>query len=282
MATGDVAVDLRERQAERGHRAPVAQREDAGSIRLSGRVDGQLLLVGDGLRRGVISGDTAGGNSAHHRSSDGLEELWVGPERVAHDVLGVERPVELLILLEECDQTRPAHADEQAVEALGDLRDERGVVGRAERRPDPVGDIATDRTELRNETGVGGVRERVVVADHGRRAPAESVVRVVAKPRRPLRPVRVGAEEVRSLYLQGRVLGAGDAVQEGLVRLRLGVVRHGDTLITGEGADHDVGAELLYQPPRFFDGFLVGGVDAADYVYQYDFAWYSVACNPIL
>src|SRR5258708_6036091 len=55
LAAREVAVDLRERQAERGHRTPVAQREDAGSIRLSGRVEGQLLLVSDGLRRGVGS-----------------------------------------------------------------------------------------------------------------------------------------------------------------------------------------------------------------------------------
>src|SRR6202158_508568 len=264
LATGDVAVDLRERQTKRGHCAPVAQREDAGSIRLSGRVDGQLLLVGDGLRRGVIGGDAAGGNRAHHRGADGLEELWVGPERVAHDVLGVERPVELLVLLEECDQTRTTHSDEQPVETLGDLCDERGVVGRAERGPDAVGDVATDRAELRDESGERGVWERVVVADHGRGAPAERVVRVVAETGRPLRPVGVEAEEVRSLNLESRVLGARDAVEECLVRLRLGVVGHGDALVTGEGADHDVGAELFDEPPRLFDRFAGGGVGAAE------------------
>ena len=155
LTIGKVAVDRSQCLAKGRHRAPVAEREDARSVRLSSRVDGQLLLVGLGLREAGVACDAAGGDCAHHRRSDCLEQLRVGPERVAHDVLGVQRSAKLNVLLEESDQAGPAHTDEQPVDVLGDLSYERGVVGRAQRRPDPigVGDAATDRAELGDETG---------------------------------------------------------------------------------------------------------------------------------
>ena len=67
--------------------------------------------------------------------------------------------------------------------------------------------------------------------------PAELVVRVVAEAGRPLRAVRVEAEEVRRLHLQRRVLRAGDAVDERLVRVLLRVVGDRDALVAGERAD---------------------------------------------
>src|SRR6266851_3581973 len=266
LAVGKVAVDRGQRLAESGHRAPVAEGEDAGSVRLSGRVDGQLLLVGRGLREAGVTRDTAGRDRSHHRGTNRLEQLRVGPERVAHDVLGVQGAVELLVLLEARDEAGAADADEQAVDALGDLGDERRVVGRAQRRPDAIciRNAAADRAELCDEAGERRVRKRVVVADHSGGSPAELVVGVVAETGRPLRPVWVEAEEVRGLDFQGCVLGARDAVEEGLVRLGLGVVRHGDALVTGERADQDVRAELFDQPPRLFDRFVGGGVGAAE------------------
>ena len=85
------------------------------------------------------------------------------------------------------------------------------------------------------------------------------VVRVVAQAGRPLRAVRMEAEEVRRLHLQRRVLRAGDAVDERLVRMLLGVVRDRDALVARERADQDVRVLLLHQAACLLDR-LVGGV----------------------
>ena len=88
------------------------------------------------------------------------------------------------------------------------------------------------------------------------------VVGVVAQAGRPLRAVRVEAEEVRRPDLQRRVLRTGDAVDERLVRMLLGVVGDRDALVTRERADEDVRVLLLHQPARLLDR-LVGRVVAA-------------------
>ena len=143
--------------------------------------------------------------------------------------------------------------------SFGQLGDEGRVVLLAERRPHALGDLAADGAELRHEAGERGVRERVVVADDGGGLPVQLVVGVVAETGRPLRAVRMEAEEVRRLHLERRVLRARDAVDERLVRMLLGVVGDRDALITRQRADQDVRVLLLHQAPRLLDR-LVGGV----------------------
>ena len=92
----------------------------------------------------------------------------------------------------------------------------------------------------------------------------ELVVGDVAQAGVPLRAVPVEAEEVRRLHLERRVLRARGAVDERLVRVLLGVVGHGDRLVAGERADHDVGVELLHEPPGLLDRRVGAVVRAAD------------------
>ena len=203
-----------------------------------------------------------GGRAADQRLADLLEDQRVVPEHVAEHALGVDAALLLLVLLDERDQARAADADVQAVDVVRDLRDVGRVVLLAQRRPDALGDLAADRAELGHEAGQRRVRERVVVTDDRGGLPAEVVVGVVAETGRPLRAVRVEPEEVRRLHLQRRVLRAGDAVDERLVRVLLRVVRDRDALVAGERADHDVGVLLLHQAARLLDR-LVGRVVGA-------------------
>ena len=205
----------------------------------------------------------AGGRAADQRLADLLEHQRVVPEHVAEHPLGVDAALLLLVLLDEGDQARAADADVEAVDVVRDLGDVGRVVLLAQRRPDALGDLAADRAELGDEAGQRRVRERVVVTDDRRRLPAEVVVGVVAQTGRPLRAVRVKAEEVRRLHLQRRVLRAGDAVDERLVRVLLRVVRDRDALVTRQRADHDVGVLLLHQAPRLLDRLVGRGVGAA-------------------
>ena len=165
--------------------------------------------------------------------------------------------------------TRPgaADADHDTVDVLRDLRDERRVVGLAQRRPDAGRDVAAEGAELGHEAGERRVRERVVVTDDRGRPPAERVVRVVAETGRPLGAIRVEAEEVRRLHLQGRVLGARGAVDERDLGMLQRVVRDRDALVARQRADEDLGAELLDQAPSLLDrlvGRVVGAAVAHD------------------
>src|SRR5258708_30098102 len=146
--------------------------------------------------------------------------------------------VACLFWLGKVDTPGPADAHEDPIDIGRELGDERGVVGRAKRRPDPLGHVATDGAELRDETCKRGVWKSVVVADYGGGTPAELVVGVAAEAGPPLRPLRVEAAKVPRLDLQGRLLGAGDAVDENPVRLAsLRVVGNRGCLVTGEEAD---------------------------------------------
>ena len=208
---------------------------------------------------GRVGRSHGGGGAADQRLADLLEHQRVVPEHVAEHALGVDAALLLLVLLDEGDQARAADADVQAVDVVRDLRDVGRVVLLAQRRPDALGHLAADGAELGHEARERRVRERVVVTDDRGGLPAEVVVGVVAKTGRPLRAVRVEAEEVRRLHLQRRVLRAGDAVDERLVRVLLRVVRDRDALVTGQRADHDVGVLLLHQASRLLDR-LVGRV----------------------
>src|SRR3954447_2633998 len=186
------------------------------------------------------------------------------PEQVAHELLRVDRALRLLIRLQERDQPRAADGDERAVHVGGHLLRVGGVVGRVQRREDALRDLAARGAELGDEPGRRGPAEAVVVGHDRRLAPAELVVGQVAEARVPLRAVAVEAEEVRRLHLQRRVLRAGRAVDERLVRMLLGVVGHRDRLVARQRPDHDVGVELLHQPPGLLDRRVGAVVAAAD------------------
>ena len=157
------------------------------------------------------------------------------------DLLRQAPALELLVLLHERDRPGAADGEEEPVDAgLRDLRDVRGVVLRPERRPDPLGDLPAERTELGDEARVLRVREVVVVTDRDDVPPLERVVGVVAHAGHPLRPVRVEPEEVRRPDLERRVLSARGAVDEGVVRSLLRVVGDRDALRARERADQDV------------------------------------------
>src|SRR5256886_5450949 len=64
-----------------------------------------------------------------------------------------------------------------AVFCLKKKGDVAAVVLRAERRPDPLGDVPAERAELRHVAGGLRVRERIVVADHDVVLPAALVLR---------------------------------------------------------------------------------------------------------
>ncbi len=88
------------------------------------------------------------------------------------------------------------------------------------------------------------------------------VVQDVAQTGVPLCTVAVEAEEVRSLHLQGRLLRAGDAVDEGHLGMVLGIVGDRDAFVARERPDNDVGAVLLDDLADLLDD-PVGGVVAA-------------------
>jgi hypothetical protein len=80
----------------------------------------------------------------------------------------------------------------------------------------------------------------------------------------------VEPEEVLRLHLKRRLLGARDAGEHRQVGVGLGVLRDCDALVTGEGADDDIGALLLDELADLV-GDGVGGVIAtpdADELYR--------------
>ena len=167
--------------------------------------------------------------------------------------LAVDRPLGLLVGLQERDQARAADGDEGAVNVGRHLLSVGRVVRRVQRREDPLGDLAARGAELRDEAGRRRPAEAVVVGDDRGLPPPELVVGEVAEAGVPLRAVAVEAEEVRRLHLERRVLRARGAVDERLVRVLLGVVGDRDRLVTRERADHDVGVQLLHQATRLLD-----------------------------
>jgi hypothetical protein len=92
----------------------------------------------------------------------------------------------------------------------------------------------------------------------------ELAVGEVADARVPLDAVTVEAEEVRRLDRGRGVPRACGAVDDRLGRVLLRVIRDRDRFVAGQGADHDVRAELLQQPPRFLDRGVRPVVRAAD------------------
>ena len=225
-------------------------------------------VVGIVLRRG--GGEVAGragaaGVDAGDARSELAEQARRIPEQVAHELVGVDRPLRLLIGLEEGDQARATHGDEDAVDVARDLLRVGRVVRRVQRREHPLRDLAARRAEVGDEAGRRRPAEAVVVGDHSGLAPVQLVVGDVAQAGVPLRAVSVEPEEVRRLDLQRRVLRARGAVDERLGGMLLGVVGHRDGLVTGERADHDVGAVLLHQLAGLLDGgrgLVVGAADA--------------------
>ena len=135
----------------------------------------------------------------------------------------------------------------------GKLLDVGRVVGRVQRREHPLRDLAADRAEVGDDARRGRPAEAVVVHDDGGVAPTEPLVRDLTDAGVPLRPVAVVAEHVLRRDLQRRILRAGGADDERLGRMRLRVVRDVDRLVTRQRADHDVGPELLHQPPGLLD-----------------------------
>src|SRR6185295_14756309 len=269
----DVALDGLEAldQAPRVQVVAVRERARGGRGRvLAGRDD--LEPLADDVRgvvlgrRGVeIAGRACAADVGARDAGAELLELTGGaPEQVADELLGLDRALGLLVGLQERDEARAADGHEGAVHVGGHLLRERRVVGRVQRREDPLGDLAAGRAELRDEARRRGPAEAVVVGDDRGLAPAELVVGHVAEARVPLRAVAVEAEEVRRLHLERRVLRARGAVDERLVRVLLGVVGHRDRLVAGERADHDVGVQLLHQAAGLLDRQVRAVVAAAD------------------
>src|SRR6185369_1523267 len=101
--------------------------------------------------------------------------------------------------------TGTADRDEGAVDIRRHLLRVRGVVGRVQRREDPLRDVAAYRAELCDEAGGRRPGEAVVVGDHCGRLPTQLVVGEIAETGVPHRAVAVEAEEVRRPHLEGRV-----------------------------------------------------------------------------
>ena len=187
-------------------------------------------------------------------TSCGAELLVVAEEReeeVADHLLRVDRPVLLREGLQRRARARSADDPEVAVHLVGrrQLLDVRRVVGVRRGCEDALRDLAAPCTELGDEAGARRVAEAVVVHEDRRFAPTETLVGKLTCTGVPLSAVAVVAEEVLRPDLERRLLTARGAVQEGLLRMRLRVVRDGDTLVTGERADHDLASELLHQAP---------------------------------
>ena len=184
-----------------------------------------------------------------------MPEIW----------LAFERAVCLLERLERGDRARTADDPEVAVHLVrgGQLPHIGRVVGRVQRREDPLRDLAAGCAEVSDDPCARRPGEAVVVHDDGRGLPA-LLVHEVADAGVPLRTVAVVAEEVRRPHLERRVLRARGAVDERLRRMRLRIVRHGDRLVTRQRADQDVRAELLHQALRLLDREVRAVVRAAE------------------
>ena len=164
-----------------------------------------------------------------------------------------------------------AHGPEVAVDLvrIRQLLDERRVVRRAERREDLGDDVPAGGAEVGDETRRRRPAEAVVVGDHGDGVPSGVVVHGVAETGVPLGAVTVVPEEVRRLHVQRGVLGTGDAVDEGDVRMIERIVGDGDSFVSRERADHDVGPVLLDEGADLLHG-AIGGVVTATDPHQFD------------
>ena len=273
LVAGQVALDRLQALDQTPGVHEVAVRERARGLRgrrATGRDRLEPLaddVVGVALRpRRVQVAGRAG--TADVRAGDARAELLElargAPEQVPDELLGVDRALGLLVGLQERDEARAAHGDERAVDVGLQLLRVGRVVRRVQRREDPLDDLAARGAELGDEARRRRPAEAVVVGDHRRRPPPELVVGDVAQAGVPLRAVPVEAEEVRGPHLERRVLRARGAVDERLGRVLLGVVGHGDRLVAGERADHDVGTELLHEPPGLLDRRVGAIVRAAD------------------
>src|SRR3954452_14797059 len=252
--------EVAERERARRLRGRGSERRD----RLEPPADDPLRVVLRSRGREVARGAGAAGVRAGDAGAERLELPRGTPEQVADELLAVDRAVCLLVRLQERDQPGAADRDERAVDVRRHLLGVRRVVGRVQRREDPLRDVAADAAELGDEARRRRPREAVVVRDDRGRLPLQLVVREVAETGVPLRTVTVEAEEVRRLHLQRRVLRARRPVDERLRRMLLGVVRDGDRLVARQRADHHVGTELLHQALRLLDRGIGPVVRAAD------------------
>ena len=105
------------------------------------------------------------------------------------------------------------------------------------------------------------IRKRVVLRDD-HRALVALVHRRFAKAHHPLRALGVEAEEVGAGIDQRGGLCARAAVDEGHLRLRLGVVLDGNALTARQRSDHDFDLVLLDQLAGGVDGHVWLGVGA--------------------
>ena len=176
---GDVALDLFEALDEAPRVEVVAVRERARRGRgrvLAGRDD--LEPLADDVRgvvlgrRGVeVAGRACAADVGARDAGAELLELTGGaPEQVADELLGVDRALGLLVGLQERDQARAADGHEGAVDVGRHLLRVRRVVGRVQRREDPLGDLAAGGAELGDEAGRRRPAEAVVVGDDRGRA----------------------------------------------------------------------------------------------------------------
>ena len=195
---------------------------------------------------GVVHVRREGGEAADVGTGDVRPERG-RQRRVEEQVAGVLVTGEVALAVDEGLQRRlragAADHPEVAVDlvGVGQLLDERRVVGRAERREHAGDDVAADGAEVGDEAGRRRPAEAVVVGDHRHRAPAGLVVQAVAEPGVPLRAVAVEAEVVLRLHLQRRLLRTGDAVDERHLGMVLGVVGDGDRLVARQRTDDDLG-----------------------------------------
>src|SRR3954449_1146725 len=247
-APGVQVVAVRER-ARRGRGRILAGRDDLEPL----ADDVRGVVLG---RRGVeVAGRTRAADvGPRHARAELLELTGGAPEQVADELLGLDRTLGLLVGLQERDEARAADSHEGAVHVGRHLLGVGRVVGRVQRREDPLGDLTAGRAELGDEARRRRPGEAVVVRDDRGLLPPQLVVRDVTQPGVPLGAVPVEAEEVRRLHLERRVLRARGAVDERLVRVLLGVVGDRDRLVARQRADHHVGVELLHEPPHLLDG----------------------------
>src|SRR4051794_33600806 len=221
----DVSADLLQALDQTPRVDEVAERERARRLRGRGteRRDRLEPLADDPLRvvlrlrgREVARRAGAAGVRAGDAGAERLELARGSPEQVADELLALDRAVRLLVRLQERDQPGSADRDERAVDVRRHLLGVRRVVGRVQRREDPLRDVAADAAELGDEARRRRPREAVVVRDDRGRLPLQLVVREVAETGVPLRTVTVEAEEVRRLDLQRRVLCARRPVDKRL------------------------------------------------------------------
>jgi hypothetical protein len=120
--------------------------------------------------------------------------------------------------------------------------------------------VAAGLAEVEHESHHLRVGEVVVLGDGHDLLVALVLEGVLAQPRLPLHAVGGEAEEVRRRVPESGVLGGRGAVDEGDLRLRLGVILHGQALGARERSDQDVDLVLLDQLARGGDGAVGRGV----------------------